>query len=338
MKKSNTMRTFLILAALGLASLAAWYFWGKDTVARHYSMIYIPKTTSTSNDFWNQLISGIESAASEYNVSIEIMAPDAEQNIDQQNEMIREAINKKPDALLVSPSSYTESTDVLKEASDKGICLVFVDSCVDREIQDLTFATNNITAGRKLGEYALSLLDENQKEPQIAVISQAEDTSTARDRVAGFRSGVAQYEDNIVDVVYCNSDYDISYAQTRELLEKYPDLNIIAGMNDPSTLGAARAVRDAGIEDQVIIVGIDSSMEAVSFMEQGVMQGLVLQKPFKMGYIAVRETVRYLNGNKVLKSIDSGCELVTMDNIYTSEIEKLIFPFSSPEVTVQTLS
>ncbi len=36
-----------------------------------------------------------------------------------------------------------------------------------------------------------------------------------------------------------------------------------------------------------------------------------------------------LRGKDYEKDVNSGCELVTPDNMYNSEIEKLLFPFNT---------
>ena len=113
------------------------------------------------------------------------------------------------------------------------------------------------------------------------------------------------------------------------LMEKYPNLEMIAGMNEYSSVGAARAVKAAKAENRIRVVGVDSSQEAVQLMEHGIFQGIVVQKAFKMGYVGVRETVKMLRGEDYKKNINSGCQLVTPDNMYTSEIEKLLFPFNT---------
>ena len=136
-------------------------------------------------------------------------------------------------------------------------------------------------------------------------------------------------ETNIVDVVYCDSQYEKSRKLTLELMEKYPNLKMIAGMNEYSSVGAARAVKAAGAKKRIQVVGVDSSQEAVQLMENGVFKGLVVQKAFKMGYMGVKETVRMLRGKSYDKDVNSGCELVTPDNMYSSEIEKLLFPFNT---------
>ena len=307
----------LLVAVTGLMSPGV-------TQTRECSLIYIPKIKDDTNDFWSSLISGCKMAAEEYGSKLEIMAPDKEENIEEQNRLLKAAIEKEPDAILFSPSSMSASDKLLKEAKEKGIRITYIDSYTEDELQDLTVATDNVEAGRRLGEYARTLLD---KDSRLAIVSHVKGVSTAVEREQGFREGLGDYAKNIVDVVYCNSLFEKSYELTNELMEKYPDLEMIAGMNEYSAVGVGRAVSDAGAKDRIAVVGVDCSQEAINLMEMGVYKGIIVQKAFRMGYMGVEETIHMLNGDAVAKNIDSGCELVTPDNMYDSDIERLIFPF-----------
>ena len=277
------------------------------TQTKKCSLIYIPKIRDNTNDFWTSVISGCKMAAEEYESDLEILAPDKEENIEEQNKLLKKAIEQKPDAILFSPSSMDASDELLKEAKEKGIRITYIDSYTKEKLQDLTVATDNVNAGRMLGEYARKLIDKDSK---IAIVSHVKGVSTAVEREQGFREGLGDYADNIVDIVYCNSLYEKSYELAQELMRKYPDLELIAGMNESSA------------------VGVDCSQEAINLMEMGVYKGIIVQKAFRMGYIGVEETIHMLNGDAVEKNIDSGCELVTPENMYNSDIERLIFPFS----------
>ena len=307
----------LLVAVTGLMSPGV-------TQTRECSLIYIPKIKDDTNDFWSSLISGCKMAAEEYGSKLEIMAPDKEENIEEQNRLLKAAIEKEPDAILFSPSSMSASDKLLKEAKEKGIRITYIDSYTDEELQDLTVATDNVEAGRRLGEYARTLLD---KDSRLAIVSHVKGVSTAVEREQGFREGLGDYAKNIVEVVYCNSLFEKSYELTNELMKKYPDLEMIAGMNEYSAVGVGRAVSDAGAKDRIAVVGVDCSQEAINLMEMGVYKGIIVQKAFRMGYMGVEETIHMLNGDAVAKNIDSGCELVTPDNMYDSDIERLIFPF-----------
>lgn len=263
-------------------------------------------------------------AAKEYNAELTVLAPRREQDVERQIKLLQQAVREQPDAILISPSSINYD-EYLNTAREKGIKIVYIDSYAEGDYQELTVATDNLKMGRELGEFAKNLLNE---ESEIAIVSHMQGVSTAMEREQGFREGLGDLEKNVVDVVYCDSVYDKAYELTKELMEKYPDLTMIAGMNEYSSLGAARAVKAAGAKDRIDVVGVDSSLEAVQLMEQGVFEGLAVQKAFKMGYVGVRETLRALNGENVEKNVDSGCELVTPENMYDNEIEKLIFPFN----------
>ena len=324
-KKKKWLSICLVICLIGGIGGAAWYR-QKKIEERRMSLVYIPKVEDSTNDFWKALILGTKMAAKEYNADIEIKAPTEENDIERQNELLKEAISEEPDAILFSPSSFTESNDILKEAKEKGIRISFIDSYTEEKVQDLTVATDNLEAGEKLGKFAATLLDPDD---QIAIVAHVKGVSTAVEREEGFRKGLGDLAKNIVEVVYCDSQYEKSRKLTQELMEKYPNLKMVAGMNEYSSVGAARAVKAAGAKDRIQVVGVDSSQEAVQLMENGVFKGLVVQKAFKMGYIGVKETILMLRGKSYEKDVNSGCELVTPDNMYDSEIEKLLFPFNT---------
>ena len=324
-KKKKWLSICLVICLIGGIGGAAWYR-QKKIEERRMSLVYIPKVEDSTNDFWKALILGTKMAAKEYNADIEIKAPTEENDIERQNKLLKEAISEEPDAILFSPSSFTESNDLLKEAKEKGIRISFIDSYTEEKVQDLTVATDNLEAGEKLGKFAATLLDPDD---QIAIVAHVKGVSTAVEREEGFRKGLGDLAKNIVEVVYCDSQYEKSRKLTQELMEKYPNLKMVAGMNEYSSVGAARAVKAAGAKDRIQVVGVDSSQEAVQLMENGVFKGLVVQKAFKMGYIGVKETILMLRGKSYEKDVNSGCELVTPDNMYDSEIEKLLFPFNT---------
>lgn len=329
-RKSRKKWIFAGLLSILLVFTAVAAAIGGEGRKKQLSIVYIPKIIDDTNDFWKSLIQGVETAAQEYNVDLEILAPSSEQDYEGQNRYIREILErtKKPDALMISPCSYTESTDLLETVTQEGIRLIFVDSSVDRSIGELTVSTDNLEAGKLLGEFAATLLPADGK---AAIVGHVEGASTAIEREKGFREGMGDRNQDIVDVVFCDSQYEKAYELTREMMDRYPDLRMIAGLNEYSAIGAARAVKDAGEQDRIVLVGIDSSQEGISLMEEGIVKGFVIQKPFKMGYLGVKNAVALLEGKEADAQVDAGSQLVTLENLYDRENEKLLFPFSEEQ-------
>ena len=322
---------FFLAAVIILIVAAGFGMWKNNhKKIKDISIIYLPKTIDVNNDFWTELISGAQTAAKEYGIQFKIEAAEKETDYEHQNLLIEEILQMqdKPDALLISPASYTESTELLKKVRKKGIKVVMIDSNTEEKVADLEVSTDNLEAGKKLGEFVAETLPAGK---QVAVVGHVPNASTAIEREQGFFEGLGDRKDAFTEIVYCESEYDKAYDLTTELIEKYPDLGVIAGLNEYSAIGAARAVKDMGVQDRVTMAGIDSSLEAISMMEQGIFKGIVIQKPFKMGYQGVKYTIEMLSGKVLPDHIDAGSELVTIDNIYTRENEKLLFPFDEKQ-------
>ena len=203
-KRKQWILLFCIALTVCLASGAMLYVRQKNN-NKKWSLIYIPKTEDGTNDFWTSLISGTRMAAQECGASLTILAPEREQDVERQNEFLAEAIEENPDAILFSPSSFDASDELLQEAKEKGIKITFIDSYTENYVQDMTVATNNLEAGKILGEYARTFLNEDS---QIAIVSHVKGVSTAIEREQGFREGLGDYNKNVVEVVYCNSQFD----------------------------------------------------------------------------------------------------------------------------------
>ena len=117
-KHKKWLSVCLVVCLIGGLGGAVWYR-HKIIEERKLSLIYIPKVVDGTNDFWKSLILGAKMAAKEYNAEIGILAPSEENDVERQNELLKEAIEKKPDAILFSPSSFTESDALLKEAKER---------------------------------------------------------------------------------------------------------------------------------------------------------------------------------------------------------------------------
>lgn len=75
------------------------------------------------------------------------------------------------------------------------------------------------------------------------------------------------------------------------------------------------------------MAGFDSSIEEIRLLEEGVFDAIVIQKPFNMGYLGIETAVKAARGKEVAPYVDSGSELITKENMYTEENQKLLFPF-----------
>ena len=287
-------------------------------------IIFISKTIDESVGFWDSMVNGANMAAKEYGVHLTVLGPEAETEYEEQGKLISDAIALKPDAIVLAPSSYTETVQYAKEIEDSNIELVLVDSLMAETMGRCVVATDNVEAGRKMGGYIREKFSENVS---IGVVGHVKGSSTAVEREAGLREGLGELEKQIAEVVFCDSDYTKAYQVTKEMLQKNPDINVIAGLNEYSSIGAAQAVVELDLENKIFMVGFDSSLKEVEYLEAEVFDAIVVQKPLNMGYLAVENTVKLLQNKEIPQDIDSGSALITKDTMYSPENQKLLFPF-----------
>lgn len=63
-------------------------------------------------------------------------------------------------------------------------------------------------------------------------------------------------------------------------------------------------------------------------LETGEVDALVVQNPYAIGYLGVETAYRLLNGQKLpAPEIDTSTMLVTRENMYTEESQRLLFSF-----------
>ncbi len=291
---------------------------------RTLNMVLIPKLGEGSNDFWTSVIEGARMGAKEYGVNLTVMAPNSELEYEYQNELIQKAIDKKPDVIILAPLHFENNTEIAKKIKESGIQLVLLDSYLNEEIQDCFIGTDNYQAGVDMGKWMRKYVTEDS---QIAIVSHIKESSTAIEREKGVRDGLAEDESKVTSILYSNADYEVAYDETKKLLESNPKISLISGLNLHSTIGSARAVHDLGMDGEVIIIGFDNVTEAIQLMTEGVITGLVVQKPFNMGFLGIENAVKAAKGEKVNEVVNSGTALIDINNIYTIENQKLLFPF-----------
>ena len=319
-------RLFVLLLGLGIFGIVIGV--GNLVRIRRNSqpleIILSQKAIDETNDFWESISEGARMAAKENGAELTIWGPDSEREIERAHQLILEAIESRPDAIVLAPISYEETLKYARMIEEAEIPLILIDSIMEEPAGAGLVATDNVEGGFKMGELMRRHATEDTA---IGIVGHVKGSSTAVEREQGLRQGLGEYQDQIVDVVFCDSSFEIAYDITCEMLEKHPEINMIAGLNEYSAVGAAEAVIDMGRADSILMVGFDSSTREIQLLEAGVFEAIVIQKPINIGYLGIEAAAKLARGEKIEENVDSGSVLVTKDTIYTEENEKLLFPF-----------
>ncbi len=290
--------------------------------SRDTRVVLIMKTTERISDFWMILEKGAIQAGEDLGITVEVTGPDLEENVAQQIDIMNRLIDTKPDAIILAATDFVKLVPAASRAVGEGIALLTVDSFIDSDHSRCEIGTANINAGFKLGSHMASLLEEGDL---LAIISFVPDSSPAIEREIGFRDALADRY-RILDTVYTNNNISLGTEVTRQMLETYPDLKGIVALNENSAVGVYRGLKDSDRAGDLLFMTFDSDRELIRGLEEGVIQATLVQKPYNMGYLAVKNAYELTRGERVPPSIDTGSELITLENMYDIKNQKLLFP------------
>ena len=314
--KSIAVCALCLCLLLSLAGCAA--------AQRPLRVTLVLKTETDVAEFWGMLLSGVRKAAEEYGVELTVRTSPTETAIDEQIELIRQTAAEKPDVMILSAADYDRCAEATEETIAAGIGVVAVDTDVNAEGRACFVGSNNYQIGQEMGSQMASYLPEGGK---VAVIQHMLTTTTGIDRTRGVIDALTQAGNIEILGSYCCDNSTLRAKEiTTALLEEEPDIRGFVCTNEVCNVGAANALVELGMGGKVFVVGCDNSQRQIALLEQNIIQAIVIQRPFNMGYMAVQQAVRVAQGEEPEDFVEVACVLITRENMYTQENQKLLFP------------
>jgi ribose transport system substrate-binding protein len=101
----------------------------------------------------------------------------------------------------------------------------------------------------------------------------------------------------------------------KNILASYKDdLAAVFCENGNMTIGAARAIDEAGQKGKIMLIGFDADTSVIEGIKNGSIQGTIAQQPFKMGQIGVETANDILTGTPV--SYDNAAEKLILMEVF----------------------
>lgn len=255
---------------------------------------------NTEQEYFQTMQQGVLNRAEE--LCIKVIPYD---QISSTSEMItgtQDLISQGIDALLISPINPNAMVLVSRLTKEAGIPLIVIDVGTGGAEVDAFIISDNYGGGVLAAEYALRLIQEHDLSSKNAAIIKTEITSSyARRRGEAFARVMADSDIEVVAEVTANSNLEQAYEAMKDILSEYGNnLAVVFSENDTMALGVARAVNEAGLTGQIMIIGFNGDPSAIEAIRNGSMQGTIAQQPYEMGVLGVDIADRLLKGNTII--------------------------------------
>lgn len=315
-KKHSTIACALVATA-ALAGCGG----SKHAADEHYYMI----TANTQILYWQSAGAGVKAAAREFGVMADLTGPKT-YNPQAQHDEFQKVLAKKPSGILISPADPKVVSGDIDAAIAAGIPVITVDSDAPESKRLLFIGTNNYEAGRLGGR---ELVKQLKGKGNVVVLTMPNQTNLA-ERLKGYRDILTDTPGvKITDVIDVKGDSRVAFDSTEEILDKRSDkvdafvcLEALSGKEVADVLSRKKVTNK-------IVIAMDTDKDTLEWVQKGVIQATIAQKPFTMGYYGVQILDNLVHNkltpldkkwglepfSKLPTFVDTGLTLVNKDNV-----------------------
>jgi ribose transport system substrate-binding protein len=296
----------------------------------------IPK--GTTHEFWKSVHAGAVKAGREEGAEILWQGPAKEDDRKGQIEVVQNAASRGVDAIVLAPLDETALARPVEAAAKRGIPVVIIDSDLKSKAFASFVATDNYAAGKLAAKHMAEALmarggpaSGRASEPagKVLVMRYLEGSASNSNRENGFLDGLKESAPKAVVLSsnqYAGVTAESALKTAQNLLNKFPDVDGIFTPNGPTAFGMLRALQIAGRSKQVKLIGFDATEPLLNAMKAGEVAGLVVQDPFRMGYLGVKTALAARRGEKVEARLDTGARFISAGELDVPEVQALVHP------------
>ncbi|WP_144223194.1 sugar ABC transporter substrate-binding protein [Mesorhizobium amorphae] len=322
------MRFSVLKTSVFGAAVAALASFAAPASAADVGACLITKTDT--NPFFVKMKEGATAKAKELGVTLKTYAGKIDGDTESQVAAIESCIADGAKGILITASDTKGIVPTIKKARDAGILVIALDTPLEpADAADATFATDNLLAGKLIGQWAAATLGDKAKDAKIAFLDLTPSQPTVdvlRDQ--GFMIGFGidpkdankigdEDDPRIVGHDITNGNEEGGRKAMENLLQKDPSINVVHTINEPAAAGAYEALKAVGMEKNVLIVSVDGGCPGVKNVEGGVIGATSQQYPLLMASLGVEAIKKFADSGEKPKPtegksfFDTGVALVT---------------------------
>jgi ribose transport system substrate-binding protein len=275
---------------------------------------------SLANEFFATMAEGAQAHHAEHDDEYDLIVNGIkdESDLSQQVALVEQMMASGVDAVVIAPADSRALVPVVKRARQQGIVVVNIDNKLDEETLeqagiDIPFVgPDNREGARRVGEVLASRL---QPGDQVAILEGIPSAFNAQQRRLGFEEAMAEAGMEVVDVQSGSWEQSKANTVAAAMINAHPDVKAILASNDNMALGAAAAVRQAGKEGEIAIVGFDNIAAIREMVDDGRVLATADQHGDQLAVYGIEYALQILRGEAMPYDRQTTVDIITADNL-----------------------
>lgn len=278
---------------------------------------------STNSEYWITLKDGAQEIVDSVGGKLVFTGPADNNDVSGQVALVENLIISKVDAILLTPLDSDSLVAPVEKAMKAGIPVIIIDSAVNTDNYTSFIATDNINGGKIAMQNLIDAIGGNGK---VAVINALAGIPSNDARgIGAIDFAKSNKEITILPQQHC-LDQAAAMTTAENLITGNPDLKGIFATFNRGAIGTAQAIKNKGKSNQIKIVAFDADPDEIKYLEEGIIDALIVQQPYEMGKLGIEYAIKAINGEEVPKLVTPDVVVATKDNMNDENIRKVLFP------------
>ena len=280
--------------------------------AKSYKIAFIVK--SLQSPFFINMMEAAEQADKDYpEITVDVSAPQTPFNIDEQIQLVEQAITNKVDAIVITPCDSVGIGPAIKKANEAGIVVITPNTKSATGKITAFVGVENYNVGYDLG---VALCEKLGGKGNVLLMEGKAGNSTSEERAKGFKAAVKAHS-GITLLDSQPADWERAKGMTvmENWLQRYKEINGVLTLTKDMGLGAIEAIKAAGREREIISVTFDVDDDVLDAIKNGDLYASGNQNEKSQAYVAITSALFTLKGYKVDDSQILPISIVTAEDI-----------------------
>ncbi len=256
-------------------------------------------------DWFNRMEVGVQEFGSETGINASLVGP-AQADAAQQIPIIEDLIAQGVSALCVVPMDPAQLDPVLQKAMDANIAVITHEASNQQSMHWDIEAFDNTAYGAGLMDRLAALMGE---EGEYAVFVGSLGSKTHNEWADGGINRQLEAYPNMAMYGTKNEAFDdstIAYEKAKEILRANPNIKGFQGSASTDAPGIGQAVEEAGLQDEIAVVGTSLPSLSAALMETGAVDVIGGWDPALAGKACNKLAQMHLAGEEIGPGIDLG--------------------------------
>lgn len=277
----------------------------KDLKAEDMTMVTVVKLTGIA--WFDRMEEGVQTFGERTGVDAREEGAD-DVSPEKQIQIIQDLIPQQPTAITVVPNSPEALSSVLEQARKQGIVVVSHEATGIKNVDIDIEAFDNAVYGEQIMDSLGECMGGEGKYVQFV------GGLTAKTHMewvgAAYDKQKAEFPDmtRVEDPIESTDNEEAAYKKAKEVLAKYPDIKGFQGSAGNDVPGIARAIEEAGLEDEVCVMGTSIPSAASKYLANGSIDKIFFWDPALAGEAQLQIAMMLAQGETVEDGTDLGIE------------------------------